>query len=181
MVKQNNSLPEQRKEVDMELVIRAMQTEDWDAVAAIYKEGIDTKIATFQMEVPAYEAWDKAHIKTCRFVAVEDKTVLGWVALSPYSSRCVYSGVVEVSVYIKADSRGKHVGEKLLLALITEAEKEGIWTLQSGIIEINKASIALHKKVGFRMVGYRERIAQDHNGVWQNTVLMERRSPVVGN
>ena len=160
--------------------IREMRPEDWEVVAAIYKEGIDTKISTFQSTVPTYEEWDKSHIKTCRLVAEEDGKVVGWAALSAYSSRCVYSGVAEVSIYIKADSRGKQIGEKLLLELITQSEKEGIWTLQSGIIEINKASIALHKKTGFRMVGYREKIAKDHNGVWQNTVLMERRSAVIG-
>lgn len=164
----------------MELIIREMLEEDWEAVASIYKEGIDTKRATFQAEVPTYEAWDKSHLKACRLVAVENGAVVGWVALTPYSSRCVYCGVAEVSVYIKEDCRGKKVGEKLLRELIEESEKEGIWTLQSGIIEINKASIALHSKVGFRMVGIREKIAQDHNGVWQNTVLMERRSAVVG-
>jgi phosphinothricin acetyltransferase len=157
-----------------------MNKEDWNAVASIYKEGIDTRIATFQSEVPSYETWDQSHLKTCRLVAVENGIVIGWIALSPYSSRCVYCGVAEVSIYIKADSRGKQVGEKLFQALIPEAEKEGIWTLQSGIIEINKASIALHKKIGFRMVGFREKIAKDHNGVWQNTVLMERRSIIAG-
>jgi phosphinothricin acetyltransferase len=164
----------------MEILVREMKTEDWDAVASIYKEGIDTKIATFQTEVPAYEAWDKSHLRTCRLVAEAEGRVVGWIALTPYSSRCVYSGVVEVSIYIKADSRGKHVGEKLYQAVIPLSEKEGIWTLQAGIIEINKASLALHKKVGFRMVGYREKIGKDHNGVWQNTVLMERRSQVAG-
>jgi phosphinothricin acetyltransferase len=157
-----------------------MRPEDWEAVAVIYKEGIETKIATFQSTVPTYEEWDKSHIKSCRLVAEEEGKVVGWAALSAYSSRCVYSGVAEVSIYIKTDSRGKQIGEKLLLELIAQSEKEGIWTLQSGIIEINKASMALHKKAGFRMVGYRERIAKDHNGVWQNTVLMERRSVVIG-
>ncbi len=164
----------------MNLTIRSMQKEDWEAVASIYKEGIETKVATFQLEVPTYEAWDQAHMKTCRIVAVEDDEVVGWTALTPYSSRCVYAGVAEVSVYIRGDHRGKHIGEKLLDELIKKAEEEGIWTLQSGIFEINKASIALHKKVGFRMVGFREKIAKDHNGFWQNTVLMERRSSVVG-
>lgn len=164
----------------MELIIRAMKEEDWDAVAAIYKEGIDTKIATFQLEVPTYEAWDQSHIKSCRLVAEENGVVIGWTALSPYSSRCVYSGVAEVSVYVKGNQRGKKVGEKLLRELIIEAEEEGLWTLQSGILEINNASIALHKKVGFRLVGYREKIAKDHNGVWRNTVLMERRSCLEG-
>ncbi|MDF2941625.1 MAG: GCN5-related N-acetyltransferase [Herbinix sp.] len=164
----------------MELIIRAMGLEDWEEVASIYKEGIETKIATFQQEIPTYEAWDESHIKSCRLVAQEDDTVIGWTALSPVSSRCVYSGVAEVSVYVKENQRGKQVGEKLMRELIIEAEEEGLWTLQSGILEINSASIALHKKVGFRMVGYRERIAKDQNGVWQNTVLMERRSSLVG-
>jgi L-amino acid N-acyltransferase YncA len=163
----------------MEMMIREMHKEDWMAVASIYKEGIDTKTATFQTEVPAYEAWDQSHIRSCRLIAEVDGHVVGWTALTPYSSRCVYAGVAEVSVYVKSDSRGKKIGEKLLQALITEAEKEGIWTLQSGILEINRASIALHKKVGFRLVGYREKIAKDHNGIWQNTVLMERRSQLV--
>ncbi|HWT74139.1 MAG TPA: GNAT family N-acetyltransferase [Mobilitalea sp.] len=164
----------------MELLIRPMQETDWDAVASIYKEGIDTQIATFQTEVPSYEAWDKAHMKDCRLVAEEKGEVIGWTALTPVSSRCVYAGVAEVSVYIKADNRGKQVGEKLLLDLIQASEQQGLWMLQSGIIEINKASIALHTKAGFRIVGFRERIAKDVNGVWQNTVLMERRSSVVG-
>lgn len=162
----------------MDIKIRAMKKEDWECVANIYKEGIDTKIATFQTEVPAYEEWDLSHIKRCRLVAVRNGEIVGWTALSRYTSRCVYAGVAEASVYVKASYRGKQVGEKLLNALITEAEREGYWTLQSGIFEINKVSIALHKKVGFRMVGYRERIAKDMDGVWQNTVLMERRSPL---
>jgi len=164
----------------MEMTIREMKEKDWEAVAQIYLEGIDTKLATFQAEVPSYESWDRSHVETCRLVAEVDDKVIGWTALSPYSSRSVYSGVAEVSVYIKASQRRKQVGEKLLQALIFEAEKEGFWTLQSGIMEINSASIALHSKVGFRFVGYRERIAKDSNGVWQNSVLMERRSPFVG-
>ncbi len=162
----------------MELIIRDMRDTDWEAVATIYREGIETKISTFQAEVPTYEAWDKSHIKACRIVAEENGQVVGWVVLSAFSSRCVYSGVAEVSIYIKADSRGKGIGEKLFQEVIQASEKEGFWTLQSGIIEINKASIALHKKAGFRMVGYREKIAKGHNGEWQNTVLMERRSPL---
>jgi phosphinothricin acetyltransferase len=157
-----------------------MKPEDWNAVEAIYLEGINTKNATFQKEAPTYEEWDKSHVKNCRLVAEWNGIVVGWAALSPYSSRCVYSGVAEVSVYVKADCRGQKVGEMLMRDLIEESEEEGIWTLQSGIFEINKASQALHKKMGFRMVGYRERIAQDHDGEWQNTVLMERRSTTIG-
>jgi phosphinothricin acetyltransferase len=164
----------------MELMIRAMKPGDWNAVEAIYLEGINTKIATFQKEAPTYEEWDKSHVKNCRLVAEQNGIVVGWAALSPYSSRCVYSGVAEVSVYVKADCRGQKVGEMLMGKLIEASEAEGIWTLQSDIFEINKASQALHKKMGFRMVGYRERIAQDHDGVWQNTVLMERRSITLG-
>jgi phosphinothricin acetyltransferase len=164
----------------MELMIRAMNPEDWNAVETIYLEGINTKSATFQKEAPTYEEWDKSHMKNCRLVAEWNRIIVGWAALSPYSSRCVYSGVAEVSVYVKADCRGQKVGEMLMRKLIEESEAEGIWTLQSGIFEINKASQALHKKMGFRMVGYRERIAQDHDGVWQNTVLMERRSTTIG-
>lgn len=153
-----------------------MQKDDWLAVASIYKDGIDAHIATFHNDIPTYEEWDESHIHKCRFVAVEDEMVVGWTALTPYNRRCAFSGVAEVSIYIKKEYRGKHIGEKLLQRTIEESEKAGFWTLQSSIIEINKASIALHTKAGFRMVGYREKIAKDYFGVWQNTVLMERRS-----
>jgi phosphinothricin acetyltransferase len=163
---------------NMELRIREMKDTDWEAIGSIYREGIETNIATFQREVPTFEEWDRSHIKACRMVAEENGQVVGWVALSAVSSRCVYSGVAEVSIYIKAECRGRGIGVKLLQYVIEASEKEGFWTLQSGIIESNKASIALHKKAGFRMIGYRERIAKDHHGEWQNTVLMERRSPL---
>jgi L-amino acid N-acyltransferase YncA len=164
----------------MELIIRAMQQNDWIEVATIYQDGINTETATFQTEVPSYEEWDKSHIKECRLVAEENNRVIGWVALSPSSSRCVYSGVAELSVYIKEECRGKQVGSKLMQAAITESEKEGFWSLLSVIIESNESSIALHSKAGFRMIGYREKIAKDANGVWLNTVMMERRSDTVG-
>ncbi len=164
----------------MSLLIREMMKEDWEAVNNIYQEGINTKIATFQTEVPTFEAWDQGHIKTCRLVAVVEGEIAGWTALSPISSRCVYAGAAEVSIYISEKFRGKGIGVRLLKELIEESEQEDFWTLQSGIIERNKASIALHQKAGFRMVGFRERIAKDCDGIWQNTVLMERRSLVVG-
>ncbi len=164
----------------MELIIRAMEREDWNAVAAIFQEGIDLKTSTFHQEVPSYEGWDASHTADCRLVAVSEGQVIGWTALTPYSSRKVYAGVAELGIYIKAEFRGRKVGEKLLRALIEESEKQGYWMLQAGIFEINRASIALHEKVGFRMVGYRERIGRDGNGIWQNTVLMERRSPQIG-
>lgn len=164
----------------MDVIVRAMERKDWDTVAAIFQEGIDLKTSTFHQEVPPYEEWDASHTTDCRLVAVHEDQVIGWTALSPYSSRKVYSGVAELGIYIKTEFRGRKVGEKLLSALIEESEKQGYWTLQAGIFEINRASIALHEKVGFRMVGYRERIGKDNNGVWQNTVLMERRSPRIG-
>lgn len=170
----------------MDIVIRTMKKEDWEAVVEIFQEGINIKTATFHREIPAYEVWDSTHIKSCRFVAEakdhleEQGLVVGWVSLTPFSSRLVYAGVAEVSIYVRNGYRGKGVGEQLLQTIIEESEKEGFWTLQSGILEINNASRALHEKLGFRLVGYRERIAQDANGVWQNTILMERRSKFVG-
>jgi len=162
--------------LNMDVLIREMKKSDWETVREIYKEGIQTKIATFQTELPSYEEWNNAHLPTCRLVAVIGEAVIGWTALSLISSRCVYRGVAEVSIYIKAEYRGNQVGVMLLQELFKESEKQGYWTLQSGILEINHASISLHKKVGFRMIGYREKIAKDSDGVWQNTVLMERRS-----
>lgn len=161
--------------------IRKMTTEDLNQVIEIYSQGIKTKTATFQTDAPDVETWDQSHLPEGRLVAVDDRNKLaGWVALTPVSSRCVYRGVAEVSVYIAEDARGKGVGAHLLDVIIKESEKMGIWTLQSGIFEINEASIALHKKCGFRMVGTREKIAQDSDGIWRNTVLMERRSNTVG-
>ncbi|WP_310604608.1 GNAT family N-acetyltransferase [Anaerosporobacter sp.] len=165
----------------MAFTIRTMNKEDYESVKDIYLEGIATKKATFQTTASDYDTWSNGHIEECRFVAVnEDNQVLGWVALSPTSSRCVYKGVNEVSIYIAQKARGQHVGTALLNKVIEESEQIDIWTLQSGIIEINEASIALHKKCGFRMVGLRENIARDVDGIWRNTVIMERRSQIVG-
>ena len=115
-----------------------------------------------------------------RLCAVDEKgQMLGWVALSPTSSRCAYRGVAEVSIYIAETARNKGVGERLLNAVISDSEENGIWTLQSGILEVNRPSRLLHKKCGFREIGYRERVAKDSQGKWQNTILMERRSPII--
>lgn len=160
--------------------IRPMLAEDWEAVATIYEDGIATGYATFETKVPSFMAWDNTHMKSCRFIAVENDVILGWVALSPVSSRCVYEGVAEVSIYISKDHRGKGVGKKLMKHLITESEKEGIWTLQSGIFPTNKGSIHLHEKLGFRKIGKRERIGR-LKGQWIDNILYERRSYVVGN
>ena len=156
-----------------------MQPHDWDAVSRIYSEGIATGFATFEINIPSYEAWDNAHLKTCRFVAETDNKILGWAALSPVSSRCVYGGVAEVSVYVGYNSRGLGLGKSLMEKLISESEAEGLWTLQSGIFPENEGSIKLHKKVGFRFIGKRERVGK-LSGVWKDNLLFERRSTAVG-
>ena len=164
----------------MVCIIEKMKNEDWKYVSQIYKEGIETNLATFQNEVPTWEEWDKSHFSTCRYVAKDGKEILGWIALSPTSSRCVYKGVAEVSVYVRDWYRGKSIGAALLKKVIEESEKEGIWTLQSGIIKENTGSINLHKRCGFREVGIRERIARMNNIEWMDVVMMERRSKIVG-
>jgi phosphinothricin acetyltransferase len=163
----------------MNIVIEAMQDSDWDAVRSIYREGIATGNATFEADAPAWETWDKGHLRACRLVARVDGQVMGWAALSPVSGRCVYAGVAEVSIYVGASARGRGIGQALLAALVEESERAGLWTLQAGIFPENTASIALHRAYGFREVGRRERIGQ-MNGDWRDVVLMERRSQVVG-
>lgn len=166
--------------------IETMAAADWEAVAAIYWEGIVTGDATFEQTVPTWEAWDAARMPSPRLVArdgcgalVPPGEVLGWAALSPVSSRCVYAGVAEVSVYVAAAQRGRGVGRALLEALIVQSEAAGLWTLQAGIFPENAASIALHHRCGFRTVGRREKLGQLH-GVWRDVLLLERRSPTVG-
>jgi L-amino acid N-acyltransferase YncA len=151
----------------------------WDAVKVIYEQGMATKQATFQTEAPTWEEWDKGHLPHLRYVVMYDEVVTGWAALSAVSGRCVYAGVCEVSVYIHEHFRGKGVGKLLLQTLIEESETQDIWTLQSGIFPENQASIALHEKLGFRTVGYREKIGK-MDGAWRDTVLMERRSKRTG-
>jgi len=160
--------------------MRLMSENDWPDVADIYRQGIETRKATFQHEIPSFEEWNTAHIQECRLVAVLDERVVGWVALSKVSSRCVYAGVAEVSVYIAEKARGIGIGKQLLNQLILESEKAGFWLLQSGIMEDNETSIGLHETCGFRKVGYRERIGRDNHGKWRSTVLMERRSSITG-
>ena len=161
------------------ITIRTMLPTDWEFVANIYKEGIDTGIATFETNVPTFEVWNKAHMSTCRFVAESNTEIMGWVALSPVSNRCVYGGVAEISVYISKNSRGKGLGKLLLEHVISASEQEGIWTLQSGIFPTNYGSIKIHEATGFRMIGKRERVGKLH-GKWVDNVLFERRSSVVG-
>jgi L-amino acid N-acyltransferase YncA len=162
------------------MTIEPLSEAHWPAVKSIYEAGIATGNATFETQAPEWEAWDLAHLAYSRLVAVDEAgTVRGWAALSPVSSRCVYGGVAEISVYIAAEARGQGVGRQLLQVLIADSEAHGIWTLQAGTFEENAASIGLHTQAGFRVIGHRERIGQ-HHGVWRNTVQMERRSPTVG-
>ena len=163
----------------MDFVVDKMKDEDWDAVQSIYREGIATGNATFETNVPEWEVWDRNHLRDCRLVARKEGQVIGWAALSPVSSRRVYAGVAEESVYVVASARGQGVGKALLRALVEESERQGIWTLQTGIFPENVASIALHKRCGFRVVGHRERIGQ-MDGVWRDIIFMERRSKIVG-
>lgn len=152
---------------------------DFESAMRIYQEGIDTGIATFEQSAPTWENWDKNHLAHSRFVAKQGDEVVGWVALSPVSSRCVYGGVAEVSVYIAQKARGKGVGTLLLTRLIEDSEAHNIWTLNAGIFAENTASIELHKKVGFRIVGCKEKIGQ-LNKVWKDNLLLEKRSKIVG-
>lgn len=152
-----------------------MIKDDWDQVAEIFRQGIETGNATFETQIPSWEKWDSAHIQSCRIVATIENVVIGWAALVPVSSRKVYAGVGEISIYISNRYQGLKIGTRLLERLIDESEKEEFWTLQAGIFPENKASIKLHQNHGFRIIGYREKIGQ-MKGVWRDTILLERRS-----
>lgn len=162
-----------------QLTIAPLQAGDWDRVKEIYLEGIATGNATFETAAPAWEQWDAAHLSFARLTARQDGNLIAWAALSPVSQRCVYGGVAEVSVYVSTCSRRSGVGRKLLQALIDESEQNGIWTLQAGMFPENTGSLALHRSCGFREVGRRQRIGK-MNGIWRDTILLERRSAVVG-
>ncbi len=150
-------------------------------VLRIYAEGIATGNATFQTEVPSWAAWDAAHLATPRWVARDASgRLLGWCALSPVSSRAVYRGVVEESVYVSAEARGRGVGHALLSAMVEAADAAGIWTIQTGIFPENTVSLRLHEACGFRVLGVRERIGKSAAGVWRDVVFLERRSQMAG-
>lgn len=159
--------------------IRAMTPDDWGEVNRIYKEGIDTNQATFETGVPPWDVWDKTYHSFCRIVVENNGKIVGWAALMPVSRRPVYKGVAEVSIYIDKDTRGQGVGLALMNALIEQSEAAGIWSLYSSMFPENEASVALHEKCGFRKIGLRKRIAQ-HHGKWRDTLLMEKRSRIVG-
>lgn len=157
------------------VLIRPLEERHWPVVKAIYEQGIAGGNATFETEAPSWDDWDRTHLEGHRLVALEDGEVVGWAALSPVSERCVYAGVAENSVYVASEARGRGFGRALLEELITRSERDGIWTIQTGIFPENEASIELHKRCGFRVVGVRERLGQ-HHGVWRDVVFMERRS-----
>jgi L-amino acid N-acyltransferase YncA len=165
--------------VDSSTTIAPLEHKHWFGVAHVYEDGIATRNATFETEVPTWEAWDSLHLAEHRFVALRDGEVIGWVAVSPVSARCVYAGVVENSVYVAESARGQGVGRGLLEELINSTEAAGIWTIQAGMFPENEGSIRLHEAVGFERVGTHERLGK-LDGVWRDVLLLERRSPIVG-
>jgi len=158
----------------MNVEIVEMQPSHWRQVCEIYRQGLKTGQATFEIEVPSPEKWDARHLADARLVALADGAIAGWAALSPVSARAAYSGVAEVSVYVAERHRGQGVGRALLAELVAESEKIGIWTLQASVFPENAASVAIHRSCGFREVGRRERIGK-LSGVWRDTILLERR------
>jgi L-amino acid N-acyltransferase YncA len=154
--------------------VRTLLPEDWSAVAEIYWDGIRDGLATFETEVPSWDGWDAAHLLEHRLVAVVADEVVGWAALSPASSRRCYAGVVENSVYVAREAQGQGIGRLLLDALLKGARSAGLWTVQTSIFPENRASLALHERCGFRVVGVRERIAK-RDGLWRDTVFLEKR------
>jgi phosphinothricin acetyltransferase len=160
----------------LELLIRDLRPDDWADVAAIYRDGMRGGMATFETEVPQWDAWHEAH--PLRIVAEVDERVIGWSAAAPVSSRWAYRGVAESSVYVARDRHGSGVGSALMEELIAKSERAGFWTLQTSIFPENEASLKLHHRVGFRVVGVRKSIGK-RDGLWRDTVLMERRSEVI--
>jgi L-amino acid N-acyltransferase YncA len=160
------------------VLIEPMTDGHADAVLGIYQSGIDEGNATFETQIPAWQAFSAARLPDHRFVATDGNLVLGWVAVAAVSRRLVYAGVVEHSVYVEPVARGRGIGRQLLEALISSTESAGIWTIQSGIFPENVASLRLHASAGFREIGVRERIGQ-HHGRWRDVVLIERRSRAI--
>jgi L-amino acid N-acyltransferase YncA len=159
------------------VTIDGMREEDWPACASIYEEGLDS--GTFEESVPEWSHWNESHLPEPRLVAREGGEILGWAALGPVSQRPCYRGVTENSIYVARGARGRGIGRELLDELVRRADELGIWTIQAGILAGNDASVALHARGGFRIVGTRERIAIKR-GEWRDVVLMERRSKVAG-
>jgi phosphinothricin acetyltransferase len=163
----------------MDFVIEPMAAGDWEQVRVIYEDGIRSGDATFETSAPSWEQWDQAHLPFCRLVARSHDAVVGWAALTPVSARKAYAGVAEASIYVSEKAQGRGIGTALQEELSRQSEAHGIWTLQAVVFAENTASLALLKKAGFREVGRRERIGK-LDGRWRDTILLERRSPVVG-
>ncbi|MEU5727069.1 N-acetyltransferase family protein [Micromonospora sp. NPDC047738] len=162
-----------------DVTVRPMTADDADRVLAIYQAGLDSGNASFETTAPTWAAFDAGRLAEHRFVAIDaDDAVVGWVAVSPTSTRAVYAGVVEHSVYIDPAAQGRGAGRLLLGTLITSTEAAGIWTIQSGVFPENAASLALHQRAGFRVIGTRERVGR-HHGHWRDVILLERRSPTI--
>lgn len=159
--------------------IDPLKDSQWPMVKEIYEQGLKTGVATFETESPTWGEWNQSHLSICRFAALEADQVVGWIALSPVSSRCVYGGVAEISVYVHEAHRGKGIGRLLLAQVISSSEQHDYWMLQAGIMPSNVGSVKLHEALGFRIVGYREKISKI-NGQWMDNLLLERRSAVVG-
>jgi phosphinothricin acetyltransferase len=153
---------------------------DWPDARRIYEEGIASGDGTFESRSPKWEAWNRAHLSRPRLAARDDGRLCGWAALTAYSAREVYAGVAEVSIYVAASARGRGVGRALLSELVRRSEQTGIWTLQAGIFPENGASLRIHERCGFRLVGRRERIGRHPDGRWRDVLLFERRSATVG-
>ena len=160
------------------ITIEVLRAEHWPRVARVFEEGIATRNATFETEVPAWEAWDSSHLGEHRFVALRDGKVVGWAAVSPVSSRCCYEGVVENSVYVAESARGQGVGRRLLEELIASTESAGIWTIEAGMFPENVASVRLHEAAGFETVGTHKRLGK-LAGEWRDVLLLERRSETI--
>ncbi|WP_406063246.1 GNAT family N-acetyltransferase [Micromonospora sp. NBC_00860] len=162
-----------------DITVRPLRDDDAERVLAIYQSGLDAGNASFETTAPTWSVFDAAKLPEHRFVAVNpDDTVLGWIAVAPTSARAVYAGVVEHSVYVDPAAQGRGVARLLLDTLIASTEAAGIWTIQSGVFPDNAASLTLHERAGFRVIGVRERVGR-HHGRWRDVVLLERRSPVV--
>ena len=159
----------------MDVSVAKLRPEHWPEVREIYQEGIEGGDATFEVDVPGWQEWSSDHLECPRLAAIVGEQVVGWAALSPVSSRCIYAGVAEVSVYVRRSHQGEGIGKRLLHELVDESERAGIWTLQAGVFPENKASLAIHEDCGFRHVGVRERLGQMH-GRWRDVILLERRS-----
>ena len=168
----------------MTVTVRNMTPADWPDVERIYREGIATGNATFEAAPPSWDEFDHEKVADPRLVAIEDGAVLGWAAGGRISSRCVYEGVLEHSVYVAESARGRGVGRVLLDAFLRAAEAANVWTVQSSVFPENEPSLALHRELGFRTVGTRERVGKmgygPYAGTWRDVVMIERRSPQVG-